>query len=106
MPWTTLCELSELKEGEGKAVDEGVYRLAVFLHQGTPRVIDNACPHANRPLHDGWIDEQQCVVCPWHGWAFDLNDGRLKGGGAVMLRRYETRVYDHNGRRFVQAELP
>ncbi|HEY0009001.1 MAG TPA: Rieske (2Fe-2S) protein [Tepidisphaeraceae bacterium] len=105
MPWTSLCELSELKEGEGRAVEIDSHRLAVFLHQGQPRVIDNVCPHAGAPLDGGWIDDAGCAVCPWHGWAFDLQSGRIKGGGAVMIGAYPVRVYEYEGRQLVQAEL-
>jgi len=32
------------------------------------------CPHRGAPLSQGWVSEVQghdCVVCPYHGWAFD-----------------------------------
>ena len=32
------------------------------------------CPHRGAPLSQGWVQEvkgHDCVVCPYHGWAFD-----------------------------------
>jgi len=32
------------------------------------------CPHRGAPLHMGWVADvggHDCVVCPYHGWAFD-----------------------------------
>ena len=47
---------------------------------GTLHCIDNACPHRGAPLSSGWVQEKEghsCVVCPYHGWAFD-GDARLQ----------------------------
>ena len=42
--------------------------------------ISDVCPHRGAPLHMGWVAEVEghdCVVCPYHGWAFD-SEGRLR----------------------------
>ena len=36
--------------------------------------LNDVCPHRGAPLSQGWVSEVQghdCVVCPYHGWAFD-----------------------------------
>ena len=42
---------------------------------GTLRCVDGWCPHRGAPLGKGWTkqttDGRTCVVCPYHGWAFD-----------------------------------
>ncbi|KAK9824593.1 hypothetical protein WJX72_011558 [[Myrmecia] bisecta] len=41
---------------------------------GTVHCVSDVCPHRGAPLHRGWVTEIQghdCVVCPYHGWAFD-----------------------------------
>ncbi len=105
MPWVTLCELSDLTDGRGKPVDVDGHRLAVFLDGGTPATLDNACPHAGIALSGGEVDAG-CAVCPAHGWAFDLATGQLRGMPGVTIGHYPTRLHDHAGRRFVQADLP
>ena len=105
MAWVTLCEMGELTEGRGKAVSVDGFRLAVFLDRGTAGVIDDACPHAGASLSRGTV-EDGCAVCPSHHWAFDLTTGRLRDSAAVSVDRYPVRVMNHNGTRFVQAELP
>jgi nitrite reductase/ring-hydroxylating ferredoxin subunit len=36
--------------------------------------MEDVCPHAGRPLHDAELDG--CiVVCPAHGWDFDVRTG-------------------------------
>jgi nitrite reductase/ring-hydroxylating ferredoxin subunit len=110
--WITLCRLDELTEGSGKYVELPAHRLAVFLHQGKPFVTANACPHAGGAMSGGYVTEQGCAVCPWHGWAFDLTSGKLQGGwdDSEMLATYPCRVRTeetgpNQGVTWVQAEL-
>lgn len=103
MPWTTLCAMDELTEGHARAVEIDGYHLAVFLHDGEPFVLDDTCPHAGASMSGGWV-EQGCAVCPRHAWRFDLETGNLAGGGEA-LRRYSTRLHQHDGTMLVQADL-
>ena len=105
MAWVTLCELAELTDGAGKPVDVDGHRLAVFLDGAAPAALDAACPHAGISLAGGTV-EDGCAVCPAHFWAFDLATGVLRDSAAVSVRRYDTRLLDHAGKRFVQADLP
>ncbi len=40
---------------------------------GAPHVMAAHCPHLGAHLGYGGRVEQDCVVCPFHGWRFDLN---------------------------------
>ena len=104
MPWTTLCDLDELTADTGKYVEIDGFHLAVFLHDGVPSVIDNACPHAGGPMASGFVQDG-CAVCPWHYWAFNLKTGDMTNG-AAKIAVYPSRVRDFQNRKLVQAELP
>src|SRR5437764_2955 len=58
--------------GRGCLVEAGPLTLAVF-NGGSGRfyAVSALCPHEEGPLADGWI-EGDAVVCPWHGFDFDL----------------------------------
>lgn len=101
MPWTPLCPLADLREGEGKFIRFEPYDLAVFLHGGQPYVLSNRCPHAGAPLSAGWI-EQDCVICPRHCWPFRLTDGQLRDTPGVGVDTYTTRIVDGT----LEADLP
>jgi nitrite reductase (NADH) small subunit/3-phenylpropionate/trans-cinnamate dioxygenase ferredoxin subunit len=105
MSWTSLCDISDLEEGKGKYVEIGGFQLAVFLNEGRVYAIDNYCPHAGGNLAGGFVQDG-CAVCPWHYWAFRLENGQLRDAPGVVVTTYKTRVIDHDGRRIVQAELP
>ena len=105
MSWTSLCELCDLTENQGKYVEISGFQLAVFLSAGNVTVMDNYCPHAGGNLAAGFVEEG-CAVCPWHYWMFRLDNGELKDSPGVAVKTYPTRVIDYDGRKLVQAELP
>lgn len=106
MAWVSLCEIGELEEGQGKHVEVDGFRLAVFLSEGKPYVMDDYCPHAGRTLSGGHI-EAGCVVCPWHGWSFHLGSGEMPGAEGVKVKTYPIRILEREGQAsLVQAELP
>ena len=51
-----------------------------------------ACPHAGAPLCSGWIDAMGRIVCPLHGYRFDLASGRNTTGEGYKLFTYKTDV--------------
>ncbi|HZN69749.1 MAG TPA: Rieske 2Fe-2S domain-containing protein [Tepidisphaeraceae bacterium] len=107
MAWTSLCELGELEEGKGKYVEIGGFQLAVFLSGGAVYAIDNTCPHAGGNLAAGFV-EDGCAVCPWHYWAFHLNNGRLRDVPGVAVTTYRTRTLQPPEGKppIIQADLP
>ena len=38
---------------------------------GTPYVLDAYCPHLGADIAVGGTVDDDCVVCPFHGWRFD-----------------------------------
>lgn len=106
MAWVSLCDLSELVEGKGKYVEIDGFELAVFLHEGAPRVMDNLCPHAGGSMAGGYVDNG-CAVCPWHFWAFNLNTGEMRNAPTLKIDTYRTRLFEREGKPpLVQADLP
>lgn len=46
--------------------------VAIFNIEGKLFACSARCPHAGGPLADGFLDGT-AVVCPWHGWSFELD---------------------------------
>jgi len=84
-----LCGLNELSPNVGRMVTVKGKELAVFLIDGKVVAVDAACPHEGGPLHEGAIDAG-CVVCPWHGFRFELRTGRCDVDHSLSVRRYPT----------------
>lgn len=70
-----------------------LYRVGDRIH-----AIADECSHQAGPLHDGDVidsDGSPCVVCPWHGSTFALDDGAVVRTPATSPQpRFETRVTD------------
>jgi len=55
--------------------------------------LSDVCPHAAGPLHEGAVDDELCVTCPWHGSRFRLSDGRaVHGPASAPAAVYQARV--------------
>ena len=108
--WIDLGPLDDLPEGwptlrSGSAAGVDV-PLAVVRRGSRVDAFVSACSHMSGPLHEGKLEEVQgksCLVCPWHGSAFDLDSGdTLRGPAGNGQERLEVRM--EAGR--VMARLP
>ena len=78
--YTKLCKLSDLKEKQGKRFIIDDIEIAVFKFDGEVFAISNICPHQHTALiYEGFV-EDGCVVCPAHGWMFDIKTGKQQTG--------------------------
>ena len=58
----------------------GVGRYAVGNAGGRYFAVTRRCRHLGADLAGGSIDENGCLVCPWHGSAYDVGTGRMVRG--------------------------
>jgi nitrite reductase/ring-hydroxylating ferredoxin subunit len=87
--WIDLGPLDDLPEGRpalrtgsgGSATVPPVVRRGVRVD-----VFIGPCSHLSGPLQEGTVEEVRgatCLVCPWHGSAFDLDSGEPRRGPAA-----------------------
>ena len=77
------AEAVQLRTGSGGSAD--VPLVAVRRGAKVDVFVGN-CSHMAGPLQEGQIEEVRghtCLVCPWHGSAFDLDDGEPRRGPAA-----------------------
>ena len=86
--WTRAGSVGDVPLLEGRSVDVGGRRIAVFRLPDGWAAVDAACPHRSGPLGDGLVAER-CVTCPLHGRRFDLRTG-LQQGGADRVAVHEV----------------
>ncbi|HYF20926.1 MAG TPA: Rieske 2Fe-2S domain-containing protein [Ramlibacter sp.] len=106
----TLAEFADrkvrVKVVEGREI--GIFALP----DGAFRAYENVCPHAGGPVCQGRLmprveerlapdrsslglcfsKEQVNIVCPWHGYEYDVRTGVHQGHGGLRLLSYEVRV--------------
>lgn len=68
--------LEELREKELVRVPHPPFDILVAWINGEAFAIEDACNHAGASLAEGWL-EDECVVCPMHGYVFELRTGKL-----------------------------
>jgi nitrite reductase/ring-hydroxylating ferredoxin subunit len=92
--FTSICSLNELKESIGKKFIVNDNEIAVFKINSEVFAVSNICPHQQtRLIFDGFI-EDGFVVCPAHGWKFNLKTGK-KDTGTNGLDSYPVEIIDN-----------
>lgn len=98
-----------------RSVEIGVLRIKGRLH-----AFLNVCPHQGGPVCEGLVihrveeiiaedktyqgmrfTDDLHLVCPWHGWEFDVESGRCAGDGKHGLRTFP--VIERDGAVYVDA---
>ena len=69
-----VAAVDDLMNGQGRVVMIGKKRLALFKVEDRFYCLSNVCKHWGAPLGEGYLDGYH-VMCPWHGWRFDVRDG-------------------------------
>jgi nitrite reductase (NADH) small subunit len=91
-----LGSVGDIPVGESRAYAVEGRQIAVFrLRDGSLRALDAVCPHRGGPLADGLADSR-IVVCPLHGFSYDLATGEEVANGGVSVTAYPVRA-DDNG---------
>jgi nitrite reductase/ring-hydroxylating ferredoxin subunit len=58
----------------------GAGRYAVGNANGDLFAVTRRCRHLRADLANGSIDEEGCLVCPWHGAKYDVTTGQMTLG--------------------------
>jgi nitrite reductase/ring-hydroxylating ferredoxin subunit len=103
--------LEDFPTGKFKIVDAGDVEIGILrLASGALHAVRNRCPHKGAPICKGILGgtwppaavgelaferDGEVLVCPWHGYEFDLGTGlELYQERPTRLRKYETAVED------------
>lgn len=104
-----VLDADELGPGMRATVEAFGTEIALFNVARRVFAIANACPHYGGPLGRGrltgarvadvpyehrWERENRIIVCPWHGWEFDLETGAALFDSRVRVRTFDARAED------------
>lgn len=86
-----VLDENALEEGSMKLVNvEGIPVLLAKV-SGKIFAVDNRCPHQSCSLSNGSL-EGNVVICPCHGWRFDLTTGEYEEAEEITLTKYEWKT--------------
>ena len=116
-----VAHASELKEGERKIVSLDTTEIGVYRVKGKIYAYENLCAHQGGPACEGLLMpkveeviaadkkyegmqfnyEELHIVCPWHGWEYELATGEMVADRKFHLKKYE--VMEKGGKIYVLA---
>ncbi|MED1796726.1 Rieske (2Fe-2S) protein [Brevibacillus nitrificans] len=109
-----VCEQTELEERKMYYVALEGLEIGVILVNDQIHAIENTCPHFEGPVCLGNVSErvrmrmdenrmsegdyhskeEVNVVCPWHGFEFDIKSGECIADPQFVLRKFNPQVKD------------
>lgn len=102
-----VAKAAELPPGSRKVIKAGRFQVGVFNVNGQYRAVLNICPHELAPVCKGpvrgttlpskageynWGCDGEILSCPWHGWEFNLHDGKSLHDPKCHLKTFEVVV--------------
>jgi nitrite reductase/ring-hydroxylating ferredoxin subunit len=113
--------LNEFADGDYRVLRVDTFEVGIFRQGERLMAYENYCPHDGGPVCQGKViprveeelaadqtsrglkfSSKKNIVCPWHGWEFDIESGRHCGDPKYRLRPVDVRVRDNQ----VYVSLP
>lgn len=91
MAFMRAARVVELPPGKIREFQLNGNTIALANVEGKFYAINNVCLHRGGPLGEGEM-EGTAVVCPWHGWKYDVTTGKLLTNPAVAVACYPTEI--------------
>ena len=88
-----VLHVDALKPGEVSEVIAGGTAICVANVEGSYHAVSNTCPHADGPLGEGALQGTK-VLCPYHGWAFDVTTGVCETNASSSIDVFEVQIKD------------
>lgn len=86
-----IAGTEDVKTGTGITAEVNGQAIALFNVEGTYYAIDNTCLHRGGPLGEGELTDDT-VTCPWHGWEYNVKNGKCSTNPSACVKTYEVKV--------------
>jgi len=91
MAFERAAKVSDIPAGALREVQIGAKTIAVANVSGKFYAISDVCLHRGGPLGQGEL-ANSVVTCPWHGWQFDVTNGKLVQDPRMSVACYPTEL--------------
>ncbi len=89
--FVNVLTVDQLEEGQGTTVFVNERDIALYRYEGEFYALDNTCLHRQGKLGDGWLNGAN-VICPLHGWDYDVRTGVSRWNSKEAVKIYPVRV--------------
>ncbi len=89
-----LCKISDIKQGKAKSFIIDDLEIAIINLDSKFFALSNVCPHQHTRIVNNTeaIIEGENIVCPMHGWTFEIKTGKpVYGSGKLKCFEVEIR---------------
>jgi nitrite reductase (NADH) small subunit len=86
-----VADVGDIPAGELLVVEAAGKPIALANVDGTIHALSNACLHRGGPLGEGDLDGTT-VICPWHGWRWDVRTGANANNPAIAVACFPVTV--------------
>ena len=87
------CLIDEIAPNRAFIVNLETEKVAIFKYDNKLSAVSNVCKHQNGPLGEGKV-VRSCITCPWHGYQYNLADGRAPAPFSEKLATYNLKLID------------
>ncbi len=91
--WVQGPSAEAVLEGKPYRMKGEGYDILLVRKANTLFAYKNACAHMGLPL-DGGILQEETLICPWHGFRFDITTGECLTTPHAQLEPYPLRIQD------------
>jgi nitrite reductase (NADH) small subunit len=91
MPFVRAAGVGEIAPGNVQEVQVAGKTIALANVGGKFYAISNTCLHRGGPLGQGTLSGTT-LICPWHGWNFDVTNGKVGHNQASAVACYPVEV--------------
>eukprot|EP00746_Dinoflagellata_sp_MGD_P126422 gnl/MRDRNA2_/MRDRNA2_61266_c0_seq1.p1 gnl/MRDRNA2_/MRDRNA2_61266_c0~~gnl/MRDRNA2_/MRDRNA2_61266_c0_seq1.p1 ORF type:complete len:157 (-),score=29.42 gnl/MRDRNA2_/MRDRNA2_61266_c0_seq1:92-508(-) len=100
--YVRVSSLADLKSLPARRVTIDGKDIALFLHGRSVYALDAVCPHQGGRLELGEIEDLgtangPCILCPNHGWSFELRTGFCEDIQDFGVNTYATMLLEDGG---------
>jgi nitrite reductase/ring-hydroxylating ferredoxin subunit len=112
MPEYSAGKVTDYADGDRKVVDCGELEVGIFKIDGEFFAWHNRCAHRAGPVCQGRImkrvvepvaddrtirsqeyhPSETNIVCPWHGYEYNIKTGQHQGNSRVRLRKADITI--------------
>ena len=105
-----VAKSDDLPDGERKIVPNGNSEIGVYRVRGRLFAYQTLCAHQGGPACEGLLmakveeviaedktyqgmrfnHDEMHIVCPWHGWEYDLESGVMVADPTFRMRKYDV----------------
>lgn len=88
--------MDRVREGATQLIIVRGVSLCLARHRNIFFAVQDSCSHNGESLSKGKINHLGEVVCPWHGYRFELKSGKASDSSSPELKTYPVKI-DESG---------